>query len=173
MPSSSTSSIADLKRSLELAIRQGSRLSLEIANPRQKARNSWRTWSWPSPPRSLAAAVDGLKACQSENPGSFVKAIAYDPSTQSRSMELMLSPDDDLGAASSNGTVASTNGSAAGASYSAPQRNGTLAIASSSKTPNLGLVLDAALRQGQRLSLEIANPRQKACNSWRTWSWPS
>ncbi|MEM9154729.1 MAG: ribulose bisphosphate carboxylase small subunit [Cyanobacteria bacterium P01_F01_bin.33] len=171
MPSSSTSSIADLQRSLELAIRQGSRLSLEIANPRQKARNSWRTWSWSSPPRSVAAAVEGIKACQAENPGNYVKAIAYDPSAQSRSMEVMLAPNADLGAVRSNGTVSTSisNGSAS-SSYSAPaSRNGVLAV---SKELDLGRVLDAALRQGQRLSLEIANPRQKACNSWRTWSWP-
>ena len=42
-------SIPELERLLEQGIRQGGRITLEVANPREKSGNSWRSWKWKQP----------------------------------------------------------------------------------------------------------------------------
>lgn len=76
-----------LAQLLERGIRQGGRLTLEIASPREKSRNSWRTWSWKTPPQNAAQASEQIQACVQENPGHFVKLVGYNPKTQTRTLE--------------------------------------------------------------------------------------
>lgn len=76
-----------LAQMLERGIRQGGRLTLEVANKREKSRNSWRTWSWKTPPQNAAQASEQIQACIQENPDHFVKLVGYNPKTQTRTME--------------------------------------------------------------------------------------
>jgi len=76
-----------LAQLLERGICQGGRLTLEIANQREKSRNSWRTWSWKTPPQNAAQASEQIQACIQENPNHFVKLVGYNPKTQTRTME--------------------------------------------------------------------------------------
>lgn len=83
-------SLPEVERLLEQAMLQGSRLSLEVARPREKAGNIWRSWSWPQVPDNAAQAVEGIIDCLQENPGSFIKLVGYNPQTQKRLMEEMI-----------------------------------------------------------------------------------
>jgi ribulose bisphosphate carboxylase small subunit len=77
-------------QSLEQVLLQGGELRLEIANPREKAANAWRSWSWPVPPANSAIALTGIHACIAENPKRFIKLIGYNPRTQTRLMEELI-----------------------------------------------------------------------------------
>ncbi|MBR8839247.1 MAG: AAA family ATPase [Stigonema ocellatum SAG 48.90 = DSM 106950] len=80
-------SVSNLEHLLEQGIRQGGRLTLEVANPREKSRNSWRTWKWKQAPENAAKAIAEIRDCLHENPGSFVKLVGYNPKTQTRTLE--------------------------------------------------------------------------------------
>lgn len=77
-------------QSLDWAILQGGTLRLEIAHPREKAANVWRTWSWPATPTNSSMALEGIQTCLSENPDCFIKLIGYNPQTQTRLMEELI-----------------------------------------------------------------------------------
>lgn len=77
----------EIEQLLERGIRQGGRLTLEIANRRQKSINSWHIWSWKTPPENAAQAMDQIQDCIEENPGYFIKLIGYNPKTQTRTLE--------------------------------------------------------------------------------------
>ncbi len=83
-------SLPEVERLLEQAMLRGSRLSLEVARPREKAGNIWRSWSWPQVPDNTAQAVEGIIDCLQENPGSFIKLVGYNPQTQKRLLEEMI-----------------------------------------------------------------------------------
>ena len=76
-----------VERPLENAIRQGSRLSIEIASKREKAGNVWRSWPWSQDPTNGARAIESLMDCIQQNPKSFVTLIGYNPQTQKRLLE--------------------------------------------------------------------------------------
>lgn len=80
-------SLAKVESLIEQGLRQGSRLSLEVANNREKSGNSWRSWKWKNPPENVAKAMVEIKDCISENPGCFVKLIGYNPKTQTRTLQ--------------------------------------------------------------------------------------
>ncbi len=80
-------SVSELERLLEQSIRFGGRLTLEVANPREKSRNSWRTWKWKHPPENASKAIAEIRDCLHENVGSFVKLVGYNPKTQTRTLE--------------------------------------------------------------------------------------
>lgn len=77
----------EIERLVEQGIRQGGRLSLEIANPREKSQNNWRTWKWKNPPDNAARAMAQIKECLNENPGCFIKLVGYNSKTQTRSLQ--------------------------------------------------------------------------------------
>ncbi len=77
----------EIERLLEQGIRQKSRLSLEIANPREKSQNNWRSWKWKNPPENAARAMAQIKECLNENPGCFIKLVGYNSKTQTRSLQ--------------------------------------------------------------------------------------
>lgn len=83
-------SFTEVERLLEQALRQGGRLTLEVANPREKSRNSWRSWKWKNSPENAAKAMVEINNCISENPGCFVKLVGYNPKTQTRTLEEIL-----------------------------------------------------------------------------------
>jgi ribulose bisphosphate carboxylase small subunit len=80
-------SLGDIERSLERALRQGGRLSLEIASPREKAGNIWRSWPWSQVPENATKAVESILDCVKANPNRFIKLIGYNPQTQTRLLE--------------------------------------------------------------------------------------
>jgi ribulose bisphosphate carboxylase small subunit len=80
-------SLADVERLLENAIRQGGRLSIEVASKREKAGNVWRSWPWSQEPINGTKAIESLLDCIRQNPNSFVKLIGYNPQTQKRLLE--------------------------------------------------------------------------------------
>ncbi len=77
----------EIEQLLEQGIRQGGRLSLEIANPREKSRNIWRSWKWNNPPENAARAMTEIEECLNENHGCFIKLVSYNPKTQTRILE--------------------------------------------------------------------------------------
>ena len=77
----------EIERLLEQGIRQGGRLSLEVANPREKSQNNWRSWKWKNPPENAARAMAQIKECLNENPGCFIKLVGYNSKTQTRSLQ--------------------------------------------------------------------------------------
>lgn len=77
----------EIEQLLEQGIRQGGRLTLEIANRRQKSINSWHVWSWKHPPENAVQAMDQIQDCIEENPGHFIKLVGYNPKTQTRTLE--------------------------------------------------------------------------------------
>lgn len=79
--------VSDIEQSLELALRQGGRLSLEIATKREKAGNIWRSWPWSQTPENATKAVESILDCIKANPNRFIKLIGYDPQTQTRLLE--------------------------------------------------------------------------------------
>lgn len=83
-------SVAKIEQLLQKAILQGGRLTLEVARPREKANNIWRTWSWPHPPENATHALEGLKTCLQEHPHSFIRLIGYNPQTQTRLLEELI-----------------------------------------------------------------------------------
>lgn len=82
--------LGDIERSLERALRQGGRLSLEIATPREKAGNIWRSWPWSQTPENATKAVESILDCIQANPNRFIKLIGYNPQTQTRLLEEMI-----------------------------------------------------------------------------------
>lgn len=83
-------SLPEVERLLEQAILQGSRLSLEVARPREKAGNIWRSWTWSQPPENATRAVEAILDCIQEHPGSFIKLVGYNPQTQTRLLEELI-----------------------------------------------------------------------------------
>jgi ribulose bisphosphate carboxylase small subunit len=83
-------SITEIDHLLERALRQGGRLSLEVASPREKSGNIWRSWSWSQPPENAAKAVESILDCIKANPRSYIKLIGYNPKTQTRLLEAMI-----------------------------------------------------------------------------------
>ncbi len=83
-------SLEEIERSLERALRQGGRLSLEIATPREKAGNIWRSWPWSQAPENATKAVESILDCIKANPNRFIKLIGYNPQTQTRLLEEMI-----------------------------------------------------------------------------------
>ncbi len=83
-------SLPQVERTLEQAFLQGGRLSLEIANPREKAGNLWRSWPWAEQPVNAAHAVQQITDCIRTNPGRYIKLIGYNPQTQTRLLEEMI-----------------------------------------------------------------------------------
>lgn len=77
----------EIERLLESGIRKGGRLSLEIANPREKSQNNWQSWKWKNPPGNAASAMAQIKECLNENPGCFIKLVGYNSKTQTRTLE--------------------------------------------------------------------------------------
>jgi ribulose bisphosphate carboxylase small subunit len=82
--------LGNIERSLERALRQGGRLSLEIATPREKAGNIWRSWPWSQAPENATKAVESILDCIKANPNRFIKLIGYNPQTQTRLLEEMI-----------------------------------------------------------------------------------
>jgi ribulose bisphosphate carboxylase small subunit len=82
--------LGEIERSLERALRQGGRLSLEIASPREKAGNIWRSWPWSQAPENATKAVESILDCIKANPNRFIKLIGYNPQTQTRLLEEMI-----------------------------------------------------------------------------------
>ncbi len=78
---------SEIERLLEQGIRQGGRLSLEVANPREKSRNTWQSWKWKNHPENAAKAMAEIKQCLNENPGCYIKLVGYNPKTQTRTLE--------------------------------------------------------------------------------------
>lgn len=85
--SASTSHNSEIARLLEQGLRQGGKLSLEVATPREKAQNSWRSWQWLQTPKTVADAVEQIQACAQAHPQSFIRLIAYNPQTQQRLLQ--------------------------------------------------------------------------------------
>ncbi len=83
-------SIAPIERLLEQSLRKGGRLSLEIASPREKSGNIWRSWPWRQAPDNAGKAVEGIMDCIKANPRSYIKLIGYNPKTQTRLLEEMI-----------------------------------------------------------------------------------
>jgi ribulose bisphosphate carboxylase small subunit len=79
--------LAEVERLLENAIRQGGRLSIEVASKREKAGNVWRSWPWNQEPSNATKAIESLMDCIQRNPNRFVKLIGYNPQTQKRLLE--------------------------------------------------------------------------------------
>ena len=83
-------SLPEVERLLESAIKQGSRLSLEVAKPREKARNIWRAWPWSQQPENATQALEGIADCINNNPGSYIKLVGYNLQTQTRTLEELI-----------------------------------------------------------------------------------
>lgn len=82
--------VATIEQLLQRAILQGGRLTLEVAGPREKSNNIWRTWSWPQIPENATQALEGIKVCLKEHPQSFIRLIGYNPQTQTRLLEELI-----------------------------------------------------------------------------------
>jgi ribulose bisphosphate carboxylase small subunit len=80
-------SLPNIERLLERSLQQGGRLSLEVASPREKSGNIWRSWPWSQPPANITKAVGSILDCIKANPRSYVKLIGYNPKTQTRLLE--------------------------------------------------------------------------------------
>jgi len=81
---------SEIERLLEQGIRQGGRLSLEVANPREKSQNNWQSWKWKNPPENAARAMTEIEECLNENHGCFIKLVGYNPKTQTRTLEKII-----------------------------------------------------------------------------------
>jgi ribulose bisphosphate carboxylase small subunit len=77
----------EIERLLERSLRQGGRLSLETASPREKSGNIWRSWPWSQSPDNATKAMEAILDCIKANPGSYIKLIGYNPKTQKRLLE--------------------------------------------------------------------------------------
>jgi ribulose bisphosphate carboxylase small subunit len=82
--------VPKIEQLLQQAILQGGRLTLEVARPREKLNNVWRSWAWPQPPDNATQALAGIKACLQEHPKSFIRLIGYNPQTQTRLLEELI-----------------------------------------------------------------------------------
>jgi len=80
----------DIEHLFQQAMRQGHRLNLETATPREKAGNVWRSWSWPQSPQTVTDAMAGLQTCLQDHPRSYIKLIGYDTRTQTRTLEELI-----------------------------------------------------------------------------------
>jgi ribulose bisphosphate carboxylase small subunit len=80
----------EIERLLERSLRQGGRLSLETASPREKSGNIWRSWPWSQSPDNATRAMEGILDCIKANPRSYIKLIGYNPKTQTRLLEEMI-----------------------------------------------------------------------------------
>ncbi|HEY9824934.1 MAG TPA: ribulose bisphosphate carboxylase small subunit, partial [Stenomitos sp.] len=80
-------SLPEIERLLEKALRQGGRLSLEVATPREKAGNVWRSWTWTQAPDNATHASASILDCIRANPRSYIKLIGYNPATQKRLLD--------------------------------------------------------------------------------------
>jgi ribulose bisphosphate carboxylase small subunit len=85
-----TIAVTHIEQLLQTAILQGGRLTLEVARPREKSNNVWRTWPWPQHPENATQALAGIKACLQEHPHSFIRLIGYNPQTQTRLLEELI-----------------------------------------------------------------------------------
>jgi ribulose bisphosphate carboxylase small subunit len=83
-------SFGDVEQLLERSLRQGGRLSLETASPREKSGNIWRSWPWSKSPDNATRAAAGILDCIKDNPQSYIKLIGYNPKTQTRILEEMI-----------------------------------------------------------------------------------
>jgi ribulose bisphosphate carboxylase small subunit len=83
-------SFASIEQLLERSLRQGGRLSLETASPREKSGNIWRSWPWSQSPDNATRAVEGILDCIKANPRSYIKLVGYNPKTQTRLLEEMI-----------------------------------------------------------------------------------
>ena len=88
-----SSNLSGVERLLENGIRHGGRLSLEVATPREKAQNSWRSWQWHHQPQNVTEAMTEIQGCFEENPKSFIRLVGYNPKTQIRVLqEIIIRP---------------------------------------------------------------------------------
>jgi ribulose bisphosphate carboxylase small subunit len=83
-------SFGSIEKLLERSLRQGGRLSLETASPREKSGNIWRSWPWSQSPDNATRAVAGILDCIKANPKSYIKLVGYNPKTQTRLLEEMI-----------------------------------------------------------------------------------
>ncbi len=83
-------SLPAIEKLLERSLRLGGRLSLEVATPREKSGNIWRSWPWSQPPENATKAVASILDCITANPNRYVKLIGYNPQTQTRLLEEMI-----------------------------------------------------------------------------------
>ena len=79
-----------IQTAIDRALLQGGKIRLEIATQREKAANSWRTWTWPQPATNSTKAIEGIQTCIQQHPQSFIKLIGYNPQTQTRLMEELI-----------------------------------------------------------------------------------
>jgi ribulose bisphosphate carboxylase small subunit len=85
--------LSGVERLVENGIRHGGRLSLEVATPREKAQNSWRSWQWQHQPQNVTEAMTEIQGCLEDNPKSFIRLIGYNPKTQIRVLqEIIIRP---------------------------------------------------------------------------------
>jgi ribulose bisphosphate carboxylase small subunit len=80
-------SFGEIERLLERSLRQGGRLSLETASPREKSGNIWRSWPWSQSPDNATRAMEAILDCVKANPRNYIKLIGYNPKTQTRLLE--------------------------------------------------------------------------------------
>lgn len=80
-------SFTEIEALLEQGFRQGGRLTLEVANQREKSQNNWQSWKWKDAAENVSKAMAQIKECVRENPGCFVKLVAYNPKTQTRMLQ--------------------------------------------------------------------------------------
>jgi ribulose bisphosphate carboxylase small subunit len=83
-------SLPEIERLLEQSLKQSGRIGLEIASPREKVGNIWRSWPWSRPPENATHAVASILDCIQANPRSYVKLIGYNPQTQKRLLESII-----------------------------------------------------------------------------------
>jgi len=83
-------SVPEIEQLLQQTLLQGGRLTLEVARPREKSNNVWRTWAWPQSPDNATQALAGIKACLQAHPQSFIRLIGYNPQTQTRLLEELI-----------------------------------------------------------------------------------
>jgi ribulose bisphosphate carboxylase small subunit len=83
-------SLPAIEKLLERSLRLGGRLSLEVASPREKSGNIWRSWPWSQPPENATKAVASILDCIQANPTRYIKLIGYNPQTQTRLLEEMI-----------------------------------------------------------------------------------
>jgi len=88
-----TTDTSSVERLLENGLRHGGRLSLEVATPREKAQNSWRSWQWHHPPQNVTEAMEQINQCLQDYPNSFIRLVGYNPKTQIRVLqEIIIRP---------------------------------------------------------------------------------
>ncbi|AFY72666.1 ribulose bisphosphate carboxylase small subunit [Synechococcus sp. PCC 7502] len=87
LPNNLSGTYTEIERLLENGLRQGGRLSLEIATPREKAQNSWRSWQWQHQPQNVTEAMQEIQSCVEDHPKSFIRLVGYNPKTQIRVLQ--------------------------------------------------------------------------------------